>query len=113
MALKSSNKRPWGHWTDLARVKGYRVKRIVVNPRARLSLQKHKLRSEHWIVVSGSGSVLVDYDEFEIRPGDTVDIPAGMVHRLAGGPKGIVVIETQLGQPSERDIVRLQDDYGR
>ena len=106
--------RPWGRWEEYLNEPGYRVKRIVVNPGQRLSLQKHALRSEHWAIVQGVGKLTLDGNVREIGPGDALHIPLGAVHRVQNdGEEFLVIIETQMGICVEDDIERLEDDYGR
>ncbi len=108
------DERPWGRWEEYLNEPGYRVKRIVVNPGQRLSLQKHALRSEHWAIVQGKGRFTLDGAVQDIRPGDAVFIPQGGVHRVENdGDDFLVIIETQMGVCIEDDIERLEDDYGR
>jgi mannose-6-phosphate isomerase-like protein (cupin superfamily) len=93
---------------------GYRVKRIIVNPGQRLSLQKHRHRREHWVIVQGQGSFTLDDDVRIVKVGDAVYIPVGGVHRIENnGTEYLVIIETQLGLCLEDDIIRIEDDYGR
>jgi mannose-6-phosphate isomerase len=109
-----SDNRPWGRWEEYLNEPGYRVKRIVVNPGERLSLQKHEHRREHWVIVRGSGVFSLDGDERNVSIGDAVFIPTGGVHRITNpGEDYLVIIETQLGLCIEDDIIRLDDDYGR
>lgn len=93
----------------------HKVKRIVVLPGKRLSLQVHRFRSEHWFVVDGVGAVTVGETIAAIGPGDSVDIPVGTAHRVENtGSGNLVFIEVQHGESfGEDDIVRLEDDYGR
>ncbi len=107
--------RPWGNFTVLADEKDHKVKRITVNSGARLSLQRHKRRQEHWLVVSGTAHVTIDKDIMEIGPGEAVDIPKETIHRVENrGKVPLVFIEIQLGDYfGEDDIERLEDDYGR
>lgn len=106
--------RPWGRWEEYLNEPGYRVKRIIVNPGQRLSLQKHGLRSEHWAIAKGSGMFTLDGDRTSVSVGDAVFIPKGGVHRIENdGDDYLVIIETQLGICEEDDIERLEDDYGR
>lgn len=106
--------RPWGRWEEYLNEEGYRVKRIIVTPGQRLSLQRHKLRSEHWVIVAGEGRFTLDDSVTTVRTGDTVFIPVGGVHRIENpGTVPLLIIETQLGVCDEDDIERLQDDYGR
>jgi len=109
-----SDNRPWGRWEEYLNEPGYRVKRIVVNPGKRLSLQKHHSRAEHWVIVNGSGKLTLDDSVREIASGDAIFIEKGQVHRVENnGEDFLVIIETQLGVCVEDDIVRLEDDWGR
>ncbi len=107
--------RPWGSFAVLARGDGYQVKRIIVNPGQRLSLQYHHHRSEHWVVAVGPATITVDDRVEETPTGGYVFIPRTSRHRLAndsGHP--ITIIEIQQGDYlGEDDIVRLEDDYQR
>ncbi|WP_457598367.1 mannose-1-phosphate guanylyltransferase/mannose-6-phosphate isomerase, partial [Hydrogenimonas sp.] len=107
--------RPWGTYTVLEDTPGYKIKRIVVKPGKRLSLQKHFHRSEHWIVVSGTATVTVGDETKLIRPNESTYIRMGEVHRLANeGKIPVVLIEAQVGEyTGEDDIVRLDDDFRR
>jgi len=106
--------RPWGRWEEYLNESGYRVKRIIVHPDQRLSLQKHEFRSEFWVVAQGRGIFTLDGEERSIGVGDSVQIPVGGVHRVMNdGEIPLVIIETQLGRCEEDDIIRLEDDYGR
>ncbi|MFW5955372.1 MAG: phosphomannose isomerase type II C-terminal cupin domain [Rhodothermales bacterium] len=114
MFMLEADNRPWGRWEEYLNEPGYRVKRIIVRPGQRLSLQKHEHRSEHWVVVSGSGVFHLDSEERNVGAGDAVFIPRGGVHRILNdGSDYLVIIETQLGLCLEDDIIRLEDDYGR
>jgi len=107
--------RPWGTYTVLEDSPGYKIKRIVVKPGKRLSLQKHFHRNEHWIVVSGTATVTVGETVKLIRPNESTYIKMGEVHRLENkGKIPIVLIEAQVGEyTGEDDIVRLKDDFKR
>lgn len=107
--------RPWGTYTVLEEGDGYKIKRIVVKPQARLSLQKHFHRSEHWIVVSGTATVTVGDEKRLVRPNESTYIKAGELHRLENeGKIPVVLIEAQVGEyTGEDDIVRVEDGYGR
>ena len=107
--------RPWGSYTILDELDSYKVKRIVVNPGKRLSLQKHYHRSEHWIVVSGTATVTRGEDEFLVRANESTYIPMGEIHRLENvGKIPLVMIEAQVGEYlGEDDIVRISDDFKR
>jgi mannose-1-phosphate guanylyltransferase len=107
--------RPWGSYTILEDSDGYKIKKIEVKPGKRLSLQKHFHRNEHWIVVSGSATVIVNDERFVLNPNESTYIKAGQVHRLSNeGMLPLVIIEAQVGEyTGEDDIVRLDDDYHR
>jgi mannose-1-phosphate guanylyltransferase len=107
--------RPWGTYTVLEDTEGYKIKRIVVKPGKRLSLQKHFHRSEHWIVVSGTATVTVGNETRLVRPNESTYIKMGELHRLANeGKIPVVLIEAQVGEyTGEDDIVRVSDDFQR
>jgi mannose-6-phosphate isomerase-like protein (cupin superfamily) len=106
--------RPWGYYENLLEEKGYKVKRLVVNPDQQLSLQYHFHRAEYWTCVEGSGYVTIGEGCYHATPHSHYKIDARQQHRLKGGENGITIIEVQLGsQCNEEDIVRLKDDYKR
>jgi mannose-6-phosphate isomerase-like protein (cupin superfamily) len=93
----------------------HQVKRIVVHPGQRLSLQKHRHRSEHWTIVEGVAEVTIDDQVLTVSPNESVYIPLGAVHRAANpGKTPVTLIEVQCGDYlGEDDIIRFEDDYGR
>jgi len=107
--------RPWGYYRVLADEPDHKVKRIVVYPEKRLSLQCHQRRSEHWYVIKGEAVVTLDDREIPRARGEAVDIPRGAKHRVRNpGPDNLVFIEVQTGEYfGEDDIERFEDDYGR
>jgi mannose-1-phosphate guanylyltransferase/mannose-6-phosphate isomerase len=107
--------RPWGHYQDIDIAPRYRVKRIVVKPGSKLSLQKHFHRSEHWIVVTGTAEVTLGVDVRIVHENESVYIPIGSIHRLANpGKIPLELVEVQAGSYlGEDDIVRINDVYGR
>ena len=109
------DQRPWGSFTVLDEGANYKVKRIEVLPRKRLSYQKHSQRAEHWFVVQGTAKVTLDDREITLRMGEHIDIPIGSAHRVENsGDETLIFIEVQRGRYlGEDDIVRLQDDFGR
>lgn len=111
----TSENRPWGSWHVLDEGDGFKVKRIVVNPHSRLSYQTHAHRAEHWVVVSGKATCVVDGETIVAGPGDCVDVALGQAHRIANQDDDLlVIIEVQRGSyTGEDDIVRLEDDFGR
>lgn len=113
--LPSMVHRPWGTYTTLKEDSGYKVKRIVVKPGHALSLQYHRCRTEHWMVVQGAGLVQIGDHEYQTTPGQYRYIPMNENHRLTNNGKDeLVLIEVQCGDYlSEDDIVRLADVYGR
>jgi mannose-1-phosphate guanylyltransferase len=107
--------RPWGSYDSVGAGSNYQVKRISVNPGARLSLQKHKYRAEHWVVVEGVANVHVDGADHVLHANDSIYIPKGAVHCLANNTDlPLYLVEVQSGSYlGEDDIERLADVYGR
>jgi mannose-6-phosphate isomerase len=107
--------RPWGVFFVLEEGPGFKVKRIVVKPQGRLSLQSHKHRSEHWTVVAGEATVTVGESVSTLTRGQSVDIRRGDRHRLENfGETDVEVIEVEFGDYlGEDDIVRYADVYQR
>jgi mannose-1-phosphate guanylyltransferase/mannose-6-phosphate isomerase len=107
--------RPWGTYDSVDSGPRFQVKRIVVNPGARLSLQMHHHRAEHWIVVSGTAEVTVGDKVILLSENQSTYIPLGQTHRLANpGKVPLELIEVQSGSYlGEDDIVRFEDTYGR
>lgn len=108
-------KRPWGSYESLAAGPGFKVKHLIVNPGAALSLQKHMRRDEHWTVVRGRGVITRDAREFTLGVNESTMIPLGSKHRIRNeGDEPVEIIEVQLGDYlGEDDIVRYEDRYGR
>jgi mannose-1-phosphate guanylyltransferase/mannose-6-phosphate isomerase len=107
--------RPWGTYTVLEEGKNFKIKHIVVKPGASLSLQMHYHRSEHWVVVSGTASIVNEDKSMLLRTNESSYIPIGHKHRLKNpGLTDLVIIEVQSGEYlGEDDIVRFDDVYGR
>ncbi len=107
--------RPWGSFEILFEGTGFKVKKIIVNPGAALSLQSHKFRYEHWVVVEGSAVVTIDDTVKVIPAGQSTYVPIGSIHRLENKEKNILtIIEIQLGTYlGEDDIIRYEDIYSR
>lgn len=124
-ALKKDNRReatehrriyrPWGYYQGVDVGARYQVKRIVVNPGGKLSLQKHHHRSEHWVVVKGTAEVTVDENIRTVHENESIYVPIGSKHRLANpGKIPIELIEVQVGSYfGEDDIIRFDDVYHR
>lgn len=113
--LVSVGERPWGTYYVLANEPDHKVKRIVVNPGQRLSLQRHQKRDEHWFIKNGQAVVTLDDKEHLLNEKEYIDIPRKAVHRIANTTnKPLVFIEIQTGEYfGEDDIERLEDDYAR
>ncbi len=107
--------RPWGWYDCLDEGERFKVKRILVNPGASLSLQRHAHRAEHWVVVRGTAAVQCGQTQLTLDTNQSTYIPLGEIHRLSNpGTVPLEIIEVQSGAYlGEDDIVRLEDDYGR
>ncbi|GEP40460.1 hypothetical protein NPS01_41230 [Nocardioides psychrotolerans] len=107
--------RPWGSWQVLDEGDGFKVKRLVVAPHQRLSYQTHEHRAEHWAIVSGKATCVVDGELILAGPGQSIDVEIGQPHRITNmEDETLVLIEVQMGAyTGEDDICRLEDDYGR
>jgi len=107
--------RPWGNFTVLFEYEKSCVKKIVVHPGKRLSLQKHMHRSEHWVVVEGEAVVTLGTTDRAVPAGESIFIPREELHRVENKGKGdLVIMEVQIGDKlDEDDIIRVEDDFGR
>lgn len=107
--------RPWGHYDSICRGERDQVKRITVKPGAKLSLQKHHHRSEHWVVVKGTARVTKGDEQILLAENESVYLPLGVVHALENpGKIPLQIIEVQTGSYlGEDDIIRFEDKYGR
>ena len=107
--------RPWGSYEVLGEGSGYKMKKIVVKPGKRLSLQKHFKRNENWVVVEGEALVTIDGNEAPLKQNESIYIKSGQIHRLENTANSdLIVIEVQTGEYlGEDDIVRISDDYDR
>ena len=106
--------RPWGFYKVLEETATYKVKYIKVLAGQRLSYQKHEKRSEHWMIISGYPSITIDGNNSVFFAGNSIDIPAGTLHRIAATEVPVEFIEIQTGNYfGEDDIQRIEDDYGR
>ena len=113
--FKREDHRPWGYYRVLSDEKTHKVKRIVVYPGKRLSLQRHRRRAEHWYILHGSALITLDDRQFTLRDGQSTDIPLGSLHRIENtGADPLTLIEIQTGEYfGEDDIERIEDDFGR
>lgn len=111
----NKDKKPWGSFEIIKEGKGYKIKKLMVLPGKRLSLQKHQQRKEHWVVVRGTAKVVVEKKEFILKQGEHCFIDIGENHRLENPEETILeVIEVQIGDYLEEDdIERLEDDFNR
>jgi len=107
--------RPWGYYDSIDAGQGFQVKRIFVNPGAKLSLQKHKKRAEHWVIVKGTAVITCGKKVFQLSKNQSTYIPKGEIHRLENHKTTpLEIIEIQTGDYlGEDDIIRLEDDYER
>jgi mannose-6-phosphate isomerase-like protein (cupin superfamily) len=108
-------KRPWGYYTVLNTGTGFKVKLVEVSPGRRLSLQRHNLRSEHWVVVCGEAKITNNRNTLYLNHNESTYIPKKGMHRLENSGKRLLkIIEVQCGlRLVERDITRFDDDHGR
>ena len=115
MSEDNTELKPWGYFTVLADEADHKVKRIVVHPGHRISLQRHTRRAEYWHAVSGQAIVIREEEEIAFSAGQSMDIPQGTWHRVQNESNEIFVfIEVQTGTYfGEDDIERREDDYGR
>jgi mannose-1-phosphate guanylyltransferase/mannose-6-phosphate isomerase len=107
--------RPWGYYQGVDSGPRYQVKRIVVKPGGKLSLQKHHHRAEHWVVVKGAAEVTLNQDTRIVHENESIYLPIGSMHRLANpGRIPLELIEVQVGSYlGEDDILRFEDIYQR
>ena len=109
--------RPWGWYENLDGNdnSGVKVKRLIVLPKMRLSLQSHNNRQEHWVVARGHAKVQLNEDFVDLGPNEYIHIPLQSVHRVENtGEDLLEIIETQVGSYlGEDDIIRYEDDFGR
>lgn len=114
-AENTEDRRPWGYYQVLSDEPDHKVKRIVVYPGKRLSLQRHRRRAEHWYILFGEAIVTRNHERLQLRGGESIDIPRGATHRVMNpGTENMAFIEVQTGDYfGEDDIERLEDDFGR
>jgi mannose-1-phosphate guanylyltransferase/mannose-6-phosphate isomerase len=107
--------RPWGYYDSIDAGEGFQAKRLMLKPGAKISLQSHRRRAEHWVVVSGKARVTRNEDLLVLRPNESTYIPKGAIHRLENiGDEPLLVVEVQSGDYlGEDDIERYEDDYKR
>ena len=111
----NNSERPWGRYYVIEDNENYKIKRIEVNPKSRLSYQYHMQRSESWTIIKGQGIVTLDGVEYKVSAGESIKINKEAKHRMQNPSDTILVfIEVQTGTYfGEDDIVRIEDDYNR
>ena len=111
----SFSNRPWGSFTTLGTGKGYKVKKLIILPGHKISLQKHLKRSEHWVVIKGIASIIKGKEKFILKPNQSTFIKKGEIHRIENKTnKSLIMIEVQTGNYLEEDdIKRYKDEYNR
>ena len=113
--LNKKTYRPWGNYVSLVESNTWQVKRIEIKPGESISLQKHKKRSEHWVVVKGIANVEIDNKISTININESIFVSKGTKHRLSNhGDENLIIVEVQIGDYlGEDDIIRFDDLYGR
>ena len=113
--MKNIVKKPWGMFEILDEGKKYTLKKIVVNPGGKLSLQSHQYRSEHWLVAQGQATIILDEKTYNLNENEHISIPKGSRHRLENsGSQNLIIIEMWFGEIlDENDIKRYEDLYNR
>jgi mannose-6-phosphate isomerase-like protein (cupin superfamily) len=105
--------RPWGSFRQLTLNSLSTVKIHTIKPNEATSWQSHAKRSEFWYIISGSGIVKIEANEYQVTTGSEYTAPVGAKHRWMAGPNGMVIAEVATGDFDESDIVRYEDKYGR
>ena len=105
--------RPWGSFLRFTLNEKSTVKIITVNSHEAFSLQHHEHREEKWHIISGSGTVTIGTEKFQVEPDKEFDIKPGVDHRVEASDSPVVFLEVAVGEFNEEDIVRIKDKYGR
>mgnify|MGYP001286794645 FL=1 len=105
--------RPWGYYHLLVKTNEYLIKQIVILPKKSISLQKHKHRSEHWIVLNGEADIVIDNKIMLLKESESAFVPANKKHKITNNlSQPLIILETQLGKIlSEEDIIRYDVNY--
>ena len=117
LAIQKNNQekidRPWGHYLLLVKTDEYLIKQIVILPKKSISLQKHNHRSEHWIVLSGQASIIINNKKMLLNESESAFVAANDKHKITNNTaQPLIILETQLGKIlSEEDIIRYDVDY--
>ena len=115
LELHTTEYRPWGSFENIAQGDGFLVKILRVKPGSKISLQYHKKRSEHWVVTKGEATIFLENEEIKLKKSESVYVKVGQKHRISNNTNSILeLVEVQIGKTlSEKDIVRIDDIYGR
>lgn len=107
--------KPWGGYYIVEISDSAKIKRLIINPGCRTSLQMHYYRAEHWVVLNGNGRIILGDEARDIKKNDTIFVPINYLHRIDNNSDELLeILEVQTGSMlSEKDIFRLEDDYGR
>jgi|TARA_X000001036_G_scaffold250312_1_gene233152 mannose-6-phosphate isomerase-like protein (cupin superfamily) len=107
--------KPWGYYNTLISNKEFLVKKIVIFPKQSISLQIHNFRSEHWIVLEGTATILINKNEITLKKSESTYVPQKTEHKVTNNTdEPLIILETQLGTKlSENDIIRIEDQYNR
>ena len=106
-------KKPWGGFMQFCHNEKVTVKILHIKPGSKLSLQYHQSRDEFWYVIEGTGTIVLDDKQFNVVAGDECFIRRGQKHRIVTTGSGMRVLEVSYGDFDEKDIIRLEDSYGR
>ena len=111
----SEESRPWGSFQNIKSEKTYKVKKLLILPGEKISLQKHLKRSEHWVVVEGKAKITKGKQVFTLKTNESTFIKKGEIHRIENSTKSnLIIIEVQTGSYlKEDDIIRIEDKYKR
>ncbi|MDG2159359.1 MAG: cupin domain-containing protein [Gammaproteobacteria bacterium] len=107
--------KPWGYYNTLINNEEFLVKKILIFPKQSISLQIHNFRSEHWIVLEGTATILINKNEFTLKKSESTYVPQKTEHKVTNNTdESLIILETQLGTKlSENDIIRIEDQYNR
>ena len=113
--LHTTEFRPWGSFENITQGDGFLVKILRIKPGSKISLQYHRKRSEHWVVTKGEATILLEDKEIQLKKSESIYVKIGQKHRISNNSNSILeLVEIQIGKTlSEKDIVRIDDIYGR
>ncbi len=112
---REKTQKPWGYFEIIGQDQGFKIKKIIILPQKRLSLQRHKHRKEYWVITKGQAKAIKGEKEMNLKQGDSIIIKKEEIHRLENtGHSNLEVFEVELGEYLEEDdIERLEDDFNR